>query len=429
MFHNVFYSVFVIYILLVFTIINTDAAASLATIITAAGSGATTFTGDNGAATSAGIRTPCGIAFDSSGNFYVADVSRVRKITIATGIISTYVGTGSTTYSGDNGIASSAALYNPNGLDFDTSNNLYIADKMNNRIRKVTYITSIITTIAGTGSTATNGDVIAADNGAATSGILYSPSGVAVDSSGNVYIGDFNNHRIRKVTTATNIISTIAGTGSGGYSGDGGLATSATIKRPYCVTIDSSGNIYFGDYNGFNVIRKITISTGIISTVAGKFSNNGGYSGDNGAATSATLNYPIGISLDDSGNLYITDYKNNRIRKVDISTGLISTVVGTGTASSTGDASAATSATINGPLFSRFDSSYSNLYITEYDGNRVRKVSSITDSPTIIPTSASPTFAPTTKSPTRVPTGIPRYYYITYRSIRFNQSNQINCIV
>ena len=405
MFHNVLHAGFILCILLVF-VINTNATLSFTTISTAAGSGSTTFSGDNGAATSAGIRTPAGIAFDSSGNIYVSDAFRVRIITIATGIISTYVGTGSTTYNGDGGVASSATLYNPQGLDFDSSNNLYIAERGNNRLRKVTYTTSIISTIAGTGSTANNGAVISLDNGPATLGILYNPCGVAVDSSGNVYIGDFNNHRIRKVTAATSIISTVAGTGTGGYSGDGDAATSALIKRPYCVTIDSSGNIYFGDYNGFNVVRKITVSTGIISTVAGLWSNNGGYSGDNGAATSAALNYPIGVSLDGSSNLYITDYKNNRIRKVDVSTGLISTVVGTGTASSTGDAGSATSATVKGPLFSRFDSGYNNFYITEYDGNLVRKVVS-TGSPTIMPTSVSPTFTPTTRNPTVIPTRIP----------------------
>ena len=258
MFHNVLHAGFILCILLVF-VINTNATLSFTTISTAAGSGSTTFSGDNGAATSAGIRTPAGIAFDSSGNIYVSDAFRVRIITIATGIISTYVGTGSTTYNGDGGVASSATLYNPQGLDFDSSNNLYIAERGNNRLRKVTYTTSIISTIAGTGSTANNGAVIALDNGPATLGILYSPCGVAVDSSGNVYIGDFNNHRIRKVTAATSIISTVAGTGTGGYSGDGDAATSALIKRPYCVTIDSSGNIYFGDYNGFNVVRKITV--------------------------------------------------------------------------------------------------------------------------------------------------------------------------
>ncbi len=376
----------------------------LSTISTTAGSGSTLFSGDGGSATNAGIRSPNGIVFDSNGNYYISDTTRVRKITISTGIISTYVGTGSTTYNGDGGIASSASLLSPTGLAIDTSNNIYIADKGNNRIRKVISSTSIISTIAGTGNTATNGEVSAADNIAATSGILYGPAGIAVDSSGNLYIGDFNNHRIRKVTSSTSIISTIAGTGTGGYSGDGLPATSATIKRPYNVNLDASGNIYFGDYNGNNVIRKITVSTGIISTVAGNKSGNGGYSGDGGAATSASLNYPADVILDDSGNLYITDYKNNRIRKVDISTGLISTVVGTGasTATSIGDGGAATSAIINGPLFCRFDSSY-NLYISEADGNRIRKVISVTNSPTVTPTTITPTRTPTA-NPTYIPT-------------------------
>jgi sugar lactone lactonase YvrE len=380
----------------------------LSTISTVAGSGSTVFSGDGGSATNAGIRSPNGIVFDSSNNYYISDNTRVRKITISTGIISTYVGTGSTTYNGDGGIASSASLYSPTGLAIDTSNNIYIADKGNNRIRKVISSTSIISTIAGTGNTASNGEVNAADNIAATSGILYGPAGIAVDSSGNLYIGDFNNHRIRKVTSSTSIISTIAGTGTGGHSGDGGAATSALIRRPYNVNLDASGNIYFGDYNGNNVIRKITVSTGIISTVAGN-KIGGSYSGDGGAATSASLNYPADVILDYSGNLYITDYKNNRIRKVDVSTGLISTVVGTGasTATSFGDGGAATSAIINGPLFCRFDSSY-NLYISESDRNRIRKVISVTNSPTVTPTAIpteTPTFMPSFE-PTFAPTAV-----------------------
>ncbi len=224
--------------------------------------------------------------------------------------------------------------------------------------------------------------------------------------TGNVYISDSSNNRVRKVTVSTDIITTIAGTGASGYSGDGVQATSAAIKNPQGINLDSSGNVYFGDNTVYNVIRKITVSTGIISTVAGTGSTSGGYNGDNLQATSATLNNPLSVVLDSSGNLYISDRGNNRIRKVTVSTGMITTVVGTGTASSTGDGSAATSATINVPFYIRLDSS-GNLYIAESDGNRVRKVIAVaTDIPT-----AAPSVVPTTSIPRYLVLVLPNLYF------------------
>ncbi len=207
-----------------------------------------------------------------------------------------------------------------------------------------------------------------------------------------MYISDYSNHRIRKITASTSVIQTIVGTGTSGYSGDNGQATAAMIKLPIGINLDSSLNVYFGDVN--YVIRKVTVATGIITTVAGTGSTSGGYNGDNIQATAATLNYPHDVVLDSYNNLYICDFYNNRIRKVTVSTGLITTVVGTGTGSSSGDGGAATSATINSPCYSRFDSS-GNYYLS--DSNRIRKVMTVTtDIPTAIPT---PT--PTTAAPTR----------------------------
>ncbi len=207
---------------------------------------------------------------------------------------------------------------------------------------------------------------------------------------GNVYISDFN-HRVRKITASTSVITTIAGTGTTGYSGDNGQATAANIMYPCGINLDNAGNVYFGDQIGYNVIRKVTVSTGIISTVAGTGSTSGGYNGDNIQATAATLYYPNDVVLDSAGNLYISDRNNYRIRKVDASTGVITTVVGTGTYSSAGDGSAATSATIKGACASRFDSA-GNYYISECgaygvdDGNRIRKVITVsTDIPTSYP--------------------------------------------
>ena len=201
---------------------------------------------------------------------------------------------------------------------------------------------------------------------------------------GNVYIGDYSNHRVRKVTASSGLIDTIAGTGAEGYSGDNGQATAALINFPHGVNLDASFNVYFGDVRGCNVIRKITVSIGIISTVAGTGSTSGGYNGDNIQATAATLYNPADVILDSYGNLFICDGDNNRVRKVDVSTGVITTIIGTGTASSTGDGSASTAATVTGPWFNRFDSA-GNHYITEITGNRVRKVTIVT---TEIPTTA-----------------------------------------
>ncbi len=207
------------------------------------------------------------------------------------------------------------------------------------------------------------------------------------------------NHRVRKITASTGVITTIAGTGTAGYSGDNNQATAANIKYPCGINLDSAGNVYFGEQSAYNVIRKITVSTGVITTVAGTGSTTGGYNGDNIQATAATLNSPVDVIFDSYNNLYITDRYNNRIRKVDVSTGVITTVVGTGTATSTGDGGAASLANIKGPSYSRFDSS-GNYYISECDGHRVRKVITVstdipTSAPSVKPTSAAPTIQPT----------------------------------
>jgi trimeric autotransporter adhesin len=203
-----------------------------------------------------------------------------------------------------------------------------------------------------------------------------------------VFITDWGNHRIRKVAASTGVITTMAGTGAADCSGDGGQATDAAIAYPHGINLDSAGNVYFtcGSY-----IRKVTVSTGIIGTVVGTGSSE--YNGDNIQATAATLNGPSDVVLDIYDNLYICDLSNHRVRKVDVSTGLITTIAGTGTASSSGDGSAATSATLNAPSFSRFDSN-GNYYISEAGGNFIRKVANLVDAtptqyPTLAPSSNS----------------------------------------
>jgi sugar lactone lactonase YvrE len=339
-----------------------------AIINTVAGNGTAGYSGDGGAAINAAIRWPRSVALDAAGNIYIADYgnNRIRKLTVATGIISTVAGNGTYGYSGDGGLATMAQLC-ATGVAVDSAGNIYIADNVT-RIRKVTVSTGIITTVAGNGTQGYSGD-----GGPATSAQLNLLA-VAVDSAGNIYISDWGNNRIRKVTAATGIISTVAGNGAMGYSGDGGPATSASLFAPVGVAVDGAGNIYISDMSN-NRIRKVTASTGIISTVAG----NGtfGYSGDGGPAINAGLRGPAGVAVDRAGNIYIADQNwgsgNERIRRVTASTGIISTVAGNGTDGYTGDGGPATNAELYLAVGVGVDAA-GNIYIADYGNNRIRIV-------------------------------------------------------
>jgi uncharacterized protein (TIGR03437 family) len=274
--------------------------------------------------------------------------------------ISTVAGTGHAGDSGDGGPAASAELNGPRGVTEDIYGNLYIAEYYGQRVRKVTP-GGTITTIAGNGNAGYSGD-----GGPATSAELSGPYRVTVDLQGNVYIPDSGNSRVRKVSPA-GVITTVAGNGADGYAGDGGLATDATLNYPEAVAFDSAGDYYIAD-EGANVIRKVNTS-GIITTAAG--TGNPGYAGNAGPATSATLNGPVGVQVDASGNLYISDQQNNVIRKV--TNGIISTFAGNGAFGFAGDGGQAIHAEFAYPASIGLDAA-GNLYIPDINNNRIRVV-------------------------------------------------------
>lgn len=332
-----------------------------------AGDGTGAFSGDGGPVLTSQLRLPSDIYIDASGNKYIADANNhcIRKVT-GGGTISTVVGTGGTAgFAGDGGLATAARLNQPGAVCLDNAGNMYIADATNHRIRKVDALTGIITTIAGNGTASTTGD-----GGLATAATINFPYGIAVDNNGDIYFSESSSHVIRKITVSTGIISTYAGTiSTSGSSGDGGAATSARLNFPRDICFDGAYNLYIADRVN-NKIRKVTAATGNISTIAG--TGTAGSSGDGGAATSARLRGPFGITIDATGNIFIADATNNKIRKVNGVTGVITTFAGTGTSGYFGDGGDATLANLNFPTNVFADASY--LYVVDNSNNRVRRI-------------------------------------------------------
>lgn len=278
--------------------------------------------------------------------------------------IFTAAGTGTAAFGGDGGQATAAKIDQPWGVATDASGNIYIADQQNNRVREVNVSTGVITTVAGTGSAGFSGD-----NGMATSAMLYYPTGVAVDKNGILYIADCGNNRIRAV--AGGFITTFAGSATRGYAGDGALATAAELKGPSGVAVDASSNLYIAD-SANNVIRMVSSSSGNISTVAGN--NTSGSAGDGGQATAAQLNSPFGVALDANDDIFIADQVNNEIRFVKKSTGIITSIAGNSMVGAyTGDGGQATAAELFYPTGVALDAS-SNVYIADSWNERVRMI-------------------------------------------------------
>lgn len=332
------------------------------TITTIAGNGNYRYSGDGGIATDANLPSPDGVVVDSSGNVDVCDnfANRVRSVN-GYGIINLIAGTGTAGYGGDGGPAASAMLIDCDGIAADGSGNLYLADTHNQRVRKINS-SGVISTLAGNGSAG-----FAGDGGQAAAASLALPQGVAVDSRGNVYIADTGNNRIRMVNSA-GMISTIAGNGSQGFAGDGVSAIAAQLNAPSRVAVDSSGNVWFSD-NGNNAVRRIS-TDGNIHTVAG--TGQSGFSGDGGPAVSAQLNNPNGLAVDSTGGLLIADTGNLRIRRVDPS-GLINTFAGDGAATLSGDGGSPLSSGFGAPADVAADPS-GNVYVADQMLGRVRRI-------------------------------------------------------
>ena len=326
------------------------------TISTVAGNGNAGFSGDAGPAGTAMLNLPRSVIVDSTGSLYIADTHNHRIRKVSGGTISTAAGNGSVEFSGDNGPATAAALDFPGGMALDSTGNLYVADTFHHRVRKVTQGT--ISTVAGNGASGSQGD-----GGAASNASLFYPEGVVADAQGNLYIADTSNGRIRRVSGTT--ISTFAGDRSAAVLEDNGAASSAYLAFPQGVASDAAGHLYIADTNDQRIRA---IAAGLISTVAG--SGRGGDLGDTGPATDASLYYPQSVAVDTAGSLFIADTENSLIRRV--TAGTITTIAGTGQFGFTGDGPA-TTASLNLPSGVAFDSG-GNLYIADSANNRIRKL-------------------------------------------------------
>ena len=357
-----------------------------------AGSGVEAFNGNDGPTKNASLNMgvnnlPNGIAVDAKGNIFFVDKfnNQIRRVDTTTGIITTFAGSGpggyySGGYSGDGGPATSARLNLPGEIAFDSNGNLFIADSQNGRIRRVDASTGIITTVAGNG-----GFTFSGDGGLATAASLNHPAGVALDTNGNLFIADAYNCRVRRVDASSGIITTVAGNGEFSFSGDGGPAIAASLWLPIGVRVDTDGNLFIADLYNYRV-RRVDASTGIITTFAG--SGQSGVSGDGGLATSANIS-PVGVAIESSGNLLIADADSKRVRRVNLSTNIVTTVAGNGEFCFYGDGGPALAASLCAPQGLTADRS-GNLLAYDTNNGRIRRINAETGDITTVAGGGNP---------------------------------------
>lgn len=332
-----------------------------------AGTGELGFKGDGGLATRAHLWFAASVAVDEDGNIVVADSfnNRIRRVDARTGAITTVAGTGEQGFSGDGDRATEARLNSPSGVAVDRKGNILIADTFNHRIRIVDGRTGIISTLAGTGEQGAAGD-----EGLAVRAQLADPSGIVVDGEGNLLIADSANHRIRKVNRTNHVITTVAGTGVAGMSGDGGPGVIAQLNNPTAVAVNAAGHVVIADtFN--NRVRLLDTASGLIGTVAGN--GEEGFDGDGEPATRARLMQPSGVTVDAAGAMYLADTLNNRIRRVDPVSGIISTVAGTDVRGHAINGMTAELAPLNNPMGLTSDA-FGNLVVADSGNHCVLRI-------------------------------------------------------
>ena len=352
---------------LTLSLVAGNAAAQRVTV-TMAGNGIAGFNGDGSAGYITDVNQPQDVCVDAAKNIYFIDDFNhlVRKISAATGLITTVAGGG---FSGADGVPATDEVLNPQYMCIDAAGNLYFSS--DNEIKKVTAATGIITTVAGTATGGYSGD-----GGAATAATMSIPQGICIDAAGNIYVADKSNNCIRKVTAATGVISTLAGTGMSGYTGDGGAATVAKISAPISICVNPSGDVFFSDQNG-TVIREVNATTNMITTIAG---NGSSASGDGGPATAAGIGWVMGMCCDGDGNIYCCDISCS-CREIYASTGIINTVAGSiYTDGYNGDGGNALNIWFNFP-HGVFVDAEGTIYIADQSNNRIRKSIQVTSTP------------------------------------------------
>lgn len=351
---------------------------STGVITTMVGTGRPGFSGDGSQGTLAWLNGPSGVAVDQDQDLLIADSlnNRIRRVDAKTGVIETVAGNRNAGFSGDEGPATKASLNRPVGVSVDINGNLFISDMFNRRIRRVDAAEDI-STFAGVGSMGFGGG-----QGPAIHTLLYEPAAVVLDRAGNIFIADLGNQRIRRVSADTGKITTVAGTGQEGFSGDGGPAKRARLANPSGVALDNAGNLYIADRDN-NRIRRVDAVSGVISTVAGTGENGAG--GVGGPATSAQLSFPRDVAADGAGNFFIADTGSDRILRVEVATGIITTVAGTGKAGFSGDGGPATAAQFDAPIGVAVDAR-GNLFIADLFNRRIRRVDARTGVITTVPT-------------------------------------------